>query len=185
MNIDAQMFLDLAEKANKICFFDIESTGFKGDYNSILVGSISDIHERATSFSILQPGNDKKVVRELKEELESYDCWVTYYGKGFDIPMLNTRLLKWGLRPVEKRHHVDLYYTLKHNLNTSRRGLGHMVRWLDVPEQKMDVDVDVWTQIAVDVKKNIKILVDRCESDTVALKDLYLRTRHLIADIKR
>lgn len=185
MNIDPQLFLGLTEESDRICFFDIESTGFKGDYDSILVGSFVGSCSEPYSFAIQQAGNDKKVARELKETLESYECWVTYFGKGFDIPMLNTRLLKWGIDPVEKRPHVDLYYTLKHNLNTSRKSLGHLVSWLGVPEQKMGVSADVWNQIAVDTKRNIKILTDRCESDVIALRDLYNRTKHLIADIKR
>jgi uncharacterized protein YprB with RNaseH-like and TPR domain len=188
VNLNEQDFLRLSESANTICFFDLESTGFKGDYNSIIVGSITPYqNKRSNSYSITQVGNDKKVVRELKEELESYDCWVTYYGKGFDLPMLNTRLLKWGYPPVDKRPHLDLYFTLKHQLNTSRKSLGHLVSWLNLPnqEEKMGVSADTWNQIAVDFNKNIKILISRCESDTFILRNLYEKTKHLIREIKR
>lgn len=186
MQIDAQDYLRLVEGSNSLCFFDIESTGFKGDYDSILVASVLAYgNERADNFVIKQVGNDKRLVRELKECLESYDCWCTYYGKGFDVPMVNTRLLKWNNTPVDKRHHLDLYFSLKANLNTSRKSLGHLVSWLGVPEQKMGVSADVWNQITVDFNRNIKILTERCESDVVALRDLYERTKHIISEIKR
>lgn len=188
MKLDETDFLRLVENNNSIVFFDLESTGFKGDYNSIIVGSILHFkYKNATNHSIAQVGNDKRVVREIKEHLEAADCWVTYYGKGFDIPMLNTRLLKWGMKPVEKRPHLDLYFTLKSNLNTSRKGLGHMVRWLQVPdkEQKMDVSPDTWASLATDFDKNIRIMEKRCESDVVILRDLYNRTKHLVREIKR
>ena len=188
MKLDEPDFLRLVENDNSICFFDIESTGFKGDYNSIIVGSITAYQDKeSTSFAIKQVGNDKRIVREMKDYLESFDCWVTYYGKGFDLPMLNTRLLKWGMRPVEKRPHIDLYFSLKSNLNTSRKSLGHLVSWLNLPDegQKMGVSADVWNQIAVEFNKNIKILTERCESDTFILRDLYDKTKHLVRSIAR
>lgn len=188
MKLDEVDFLRLVENNNSIGFFDIESTGFKGDYNSILVGSITHYQDdTSSSYYIQQVGNDKKVARQLKEHLEGLDCWVTYYGKGFDLPMLNTRLLKWGIPPVEKRPHLDLYFTLKHQLNTSRKSLGHLVSWLNVPgdEGKMGVSADVWNQIAVDLKRNIRTLTERCESDTIILRNLYEKTKHLIREIKR
>ena len=186
MQLDTQDFLRLVEYNKSIGFFDLESTGFKGDYNSIIVGSIT-AGDITTSYPIRQVSNDRGIIREIKEHLEGLDCWVTYYGKGFDLPMINTRLLKWGMKPVVKRPHIDLYYTLKYNLNTSRKSLGHMVSWLGIPEQehKMGVSADTWNQLAVDFKKNIKILTERCESDTRILKDLYNKTKHLIMDIKR
>ena len=33
-NVDVQEYLDLVEGAGKLVFFDIESTGLRGDYNS-------------------------------------------------------------------------------------------------------------------------------------------------------
>ena len=185
MQIEPQVFLDLVEEGDKLAFIDIESTGLKGDYNSILVVSVKPYGKLPYSFSVSQPGNDQKVVREAKEELEQYECWVTYYGKGFDIPMLNTRLLKWGLDPIDKRPHVDMYYTLKSNILTGRRSQSHLLSWLHTPEQKMSVSADTWSEMAVNPKKNMPIMIKRCESDTTGLEALYRKTRHLIRDITR
>ena len=120
MNISPQVFLRLVEAAKTICFFDIEATGLKGDYNTVLVVSVRPWQEEAITFSVQQPGNDQRVVREAKACLEQFDCWCSYYGKGFDIKMLDTRLLKWGLEPIARRHHIDLFYTLKSNLEIGR-----------------------------------------------------------------
>lgn len=185
MKVNEQDFLRLVENANTLVFFDLESTGFRGDYNSILVGSILKFGDKkAETFSVSQPGNDQRVVREVRDYLESFDVWVTYYGKGFDIPMLNTRLLKWNLNPVEKRPHIDLFYTLKANLLTSRRSQSHLNSWLQVPEQKLTVSADEWNTVLYD-KKSMNKLIERCESDVEGLRDLYNRTKHLIRDIKR
>ena len=186
MQIEPQDFLRLAEASNSICFFDIEATGLRGDYNSILVASVKPYKGKAETVTIQQAGNDKAVVRKTKEILESYDCWVTYYGKGFDIPMINTRLLKWGYPPVVKKLHLDMYYTLKSNLLTARRSQGHLLSWLEVPEQKMTVGADMWNAIVTDPSgPAMKTMVKRCESDVEGLQGLYERTNHVIRDIKR
>jgi uncharacterized protein YprB with RNaseH-like and TPR domain len=185
MQLDTQDFLRLVEKSKTLCCWDTESTGLRGDYNSILCLSVKPFHDKPTTFSIVQPGNDQKVVKEAKAMLESMDCWVTYYGKGFDIKMLNTRLLKWGLDPVEKRPHVDLYFTLKSHLLTGRRSQAHLLEWLETPEKKMSVGADMWNDVLRNPQKAIKTMIERCESDCQGLENLYDKTRHLINDVKR
>ena len=185
MNVNEQDFLRLAENSGTLCFLDIEATGLRGDYNSVLVVSIKPFGRKAYSLSVKQAGNDQKVVREAKEELETYDAWVTYYGKGFDIPMLNTRLLKWGQPPIEKRPHIDLYFTLKYNLLMARRSQAHHLRWLDTPQQKMDLSPELWNEILADTPKAMGTMTARCESDVKGLEGLYRKTKHLIREIRR
>lgn len=185
MQLDAQRFLNMAEKAKSICFFDIEANGLNGDYNSVLVVSVKPYGAKPISLSVNQIGNDQKLVREAKELLEEFDCWVSYYGKGFDIPMLNTRLLKWGIHPIEKRHHVDMYYVLRFNTKTSRHSQAHLLSWLGTQEQKMTVSADVWNQMAANPRKYMPTMIKRCESDTVGLEALYRKSRHLIQEIQR
>lgn len=167
-----------------MAFFDIEASGLRGDYNSILCISVKPYGKKPTSFSVKAVGNDVKVVREARDFLESFDAICGYYSKGFDIPMINTRLLKWGLAPVKKRPHIDMYYQLKHKLLTARRSQGHLLSWLGTPDQKMSVSADVWAQIASDVDTHMPGMIKRCESDCAGLEGLYKKTKHLIVDIK-
>ena len=185
MQIDAQKYLRLVENAKTLVFLDIEASGLRGDYNSVLVTSIKPFGRKPVSRVVLQPGNDQRVVRETKEALETADVWVTYYGKGYDIPMLNTRLLKWGIAPIEKRPHIDLYYALKYKLLTARRSQGHLLEWLETPQSKMSVSAEVWAGVAANPGPNLRMLRARCESDAAGLEALYRRTSHLLVDITR
>lgn len=199
MQVDPQTFLRLAEGAKKICSFDIEATGLRGDYNSVLVVSIRPVGGNAVSFSIERPGQDKGVVHRAAEMLRSFDCWISYYGKGFDFPMINTRLLKWGLTPLERKPHIDMYYTLKANLLTARRSQAHLLDWLRIDHtgestdrdnrdvvQKMSVSADEWNRVLDEHTRAsaMRTMIKRCESDTLGLQSLYLRTKHLIKDVK-
>jgi uncharacterized protein YprB with RNaseH-like and TPR domain len=185
MNIDSKDYLRLVEHSEEICFFDIEATGLKGDYNSILVVSIKPYGKKPISLKVEQVGNDQKVVRLAKDYLESFQCWVSYYGRGFDIPMVNTRLLKWGMQPIEKRFHIDMYFTLKHKLVTSHMSQGHLCSWLKTDEQKMSVSADAWSEMAAKTSIHMPTMVKRCESDVAGLENLYNRTKHLIVEIKK
>lgn len=185
MQIDTQRFLDYVEQTGKLCFWDIEATGLRGDYNSVLCVSIKPWGGDVTTFTIKQPGNDQKVVRQAAELLAEYDCWAGYYSKGFDKPMLNTRLLKWGAKPLVPRHHIDLYYQCKSHLLTARRSQGHLLSWLGTPEQKMTVGADTWNDVLYNTKEAMETMVERCESDVIGLEGLYNKVRHVIKDIKR
>ena len=185
MNLDAQEFLDLVEESSKIVFFDLESLGLKGDYNSIICGSFKPYDKDPYTIAIKQPGNDQKVAKDIKAELEKYICWVTYFGRGFDLAMINTRLLRWGLPPVEKRLHIDLYFVLKYGLLTGRKSQSHLLSWLKTDEQKMSVSASVWSEFPFKMKEHLPVLIERCESDVEGLEALYKRTRHLIMDVRK
>jgi uncharacterized protein YprB with RNaseH-like and TPR domain len=185
MNVDCQEFLNLVEETNKICCFDIESMGLKGDYNSVICVSIKQFGKEPYTLKISQVGNDRKVVREAKAELEKYMVWVTYYGKGFDVKMLNTRLLKWGLLPIEQKLHADMYFVLKGATLTGRRSQGHLLSWLRTPEEKMTVSASDWSELPYRLDELLPTMVARCESDTIGLEALYRKTRHIIRDLRR
>jgi uncharacterized protein YprB with RNaseH-like and TPR domain len=184
MQLDAQTYLRLVESAGTICFWDLEATGLKGDYNSVLCLSVKPIGKKPTTFKVERPGRDKKVVSDARDLLSTFDCWVTYYGKGFDFLMVNTRLLEWGLTPLLKKPHIDMYYTLKSNLNTSRRSQAHLLDWLGTKQRKMSVSAEQWNRVLSDPVNHMPQMVKRCESDTEGLEALYMRTRHLVKDIR-
>jgi hypothetical protein len=99
--------------------------------------------------------------------------------------MLNTRRLKWGVAPVESRHHLDMYFILKPKTLMGRRSMAAYAAFLGTPEQKMSVNQDAWSEMAFNMKKHLPTMIKRCESDCAVLEDVYKKTRHLIKDLKQ
>lgn len=136
---------------------------------------------------------DKGMCREAADYLNEADAWVTFYGKGHDVPLLNTRLLRWGYKPLKKIHHIDMYFQLKPKLKTGSKSQAHLLNFLQdtmeimgIPqEEKMAVSPNVWSDLPTQYHRNIKILKERCESDAVGLETLYRVTRHCIVDITK
>lgn len=184
VKVETNKYLRLIEDANKLVFFDIEASGLNADYNSTLCVSFKPYRSDPFTVSIKQMGNDQRVVRETKEILESFDCWVTYYGKGFDYLFLNTRLLKWGYDPIQPRHHIDMYYVLKAHTKMGRRSQEAYLDFLGTEERKMKVSQNVWSEMGFKLDKHMPTMIERCESDVRGLQNLYDRTKHLIRDIK-
>jgi hypothetical protein len=189
MNVNAQDYLELCEANNDICFWDIEATGLKGDYNSILVVSICPFYGDPITFSVDRVGDDAAVCREAKEVLEQFKIWTGYYSRGYDIGMLNTRLFKNGDKFVEKRHHLDLYFQLKTKLSASRRSQAHYMNWFndgsdeEKEMDKMSMGANMWADMPAKIDKLMPKMIDRCESDVKGLRLLYNRVKPLINDI--
>ena len=184
MQINVQDFLPLVEETGKIAFIDIEATGLRGDYNSILTVSVKPYGKKAYSFVVDRPGNDKSILAAVREDLESYLVWVTFYGKMFDIPMIQTRLINHSMTPLEGRHHLDLHFVAKSHLLTARKSQAHLLAMLGTPQQKMQVSPEMWNQVLANPERALKTLVSRCESDVEGLEALYNRIKHVVKDLK-
>lgn len=184
MQIEAKHYLPVMEKAGAICTFDIESSGLNADYNSTLVVSVKGFGKRTKNLMVDKFGKDKKLVIAAKKLLESYGMWITYYGKGFDIKFLNTRLAYHGIPPIEKRPHLDMYFLVRFKLKTARRSMAHISRFLAAKAQKMDVTPTDWNDASFS-KKALNLLKRRCEADCVELEELYMKLKPFVENVTR
>lgn len=178
MQIDTQDFLRLVESARTLCFFDFETTGLQADYGQALVFSYQFGNQKPKT--VLHEGrNDRSLVFQARDILNTADCIVSYNGKMFDVPFLNSRLLEYGLDPIEKKHHIDMYFVLKYKIRTGSKSLGHISNWLKLEDKKMSLAPEAWRD------RDLPLLRERCESDVRLLWQLYSKTKHLIHEVKR
>lgn len=186
MQIEAQDYLRLVEKAGTIVFLDTESTGLNGDYNSLLCVSFKPYGKKPYSFRVRRPGDDRKLIEDAIKEMERYDCIVTFNGVRHDFPLMEARSLFHRGQPLPRlKHHLDLYLKLKYRLKAARKNQAHLSRWLDTGEKKMDMSPQEWNDVLAYPEKNFPTMIQRCESDVRGLEAMYKRCRHLIKDIKR
>lgn len=184
MQIEAQKFIPIAESAGALAFVDIEASNLKADFGTVVVVSIKPYGKKPVTFSA-KPGRDKALLKQVAAELAKYPVWITFYGKMFDIPFLNSRLLVNGLPPLPKHHHIDMYWVIKLQTALSRRNQAHLLEWLNADSKKMSVSPNVWAEMAAAPDVSLPILVERCESDVAGLEAMYEKTKHLIREITR
>jgi uncharacterized protein YprB with RNaseH-like and TPR domain len=96
--------------------FDLETTGlFAGRDRIILSGMLMINGDRCTALQLFAEQNDdeREIVEKTIDILTGADAVVTYNGRSFDIPFLETRAQKYGLKFSRRDvYDLDLYFIL-------------------------------------------------------------------------
>jgi uncharacterized protein YprB with RNaseH-like and TPR domain len=100
---------------SKWCFLDTETTGLAGGTGTyaflIGCGSIDSDGFRVRQFFMRDYGEEASQLHSLAEYLERFEVLITYNGKTFDQPLLETRYRMVRKRPPFARmEHLDLLF---------------------------------------------------------------------------
>ncbi len=96
-------------------FLDTETTGLAGGSGTyaflIGVGSITPEGFHLRQFFMRDYGEEASLLHALAEYLEPFDVLITYNGKTYDQPLLETRYRMARFRPpFERMRHLDLLF---------------------------------------------------------------------------
>jgi len=96
-------------------FLDTETTGLAGGTGTyaflIGVGSIEPAGFRLRQFFMRDYGEEASLLSRLAEHLGQFDVLITYNGKAYDQPLLETRFRMARARhPFERLLHLDLLF---------------------------------------------------------------------------
>ena len=99
----------------KWAFLDTETTGLAGGTGTyaflIGVGSIEPAGFRLRQFFMRDHGEEASLLRRLSEHLAQFDVLITYNGKTYDQPLLETRFrMARAQHPFERLAHLDLLF---------------------------------------------------------------------------
>jgi DNA polymerase elongation subunit (family B) len=173
------------QKKPKIILFDLEvSWGLDASTGAILCVGYKELGSKKISC-IAQtdfPGwqkdvyNDEPVCRAIYEILKDADGYITHFGTFFDIPYLNTRLLKWGLPELPPCPHQDTWFIAKKRLKMDRRRLDNLAKFLGV-ETKDHIGIEAWQQIMNRCKKSWRRMIKYCKQDINVLEQVFEKLR--------
>src|SRR5579884_1377130 len=96
-------------------FLDTETTGLAGGTGTyaflIGVGSIDSTGFRLRQFFMRDYGEEPSLLFRLAEHLAQFDVLITYNGKAYDQPLLETRFRMARARhPFDRMEHLDLLF---------------------------------------------------------------------------
>jgi hypothetical protein len=104
-------------KLENLLFFDIETTGFSGDYSNLyLIGCVSFSKK---SWKLIQwfadtPDSEKELLISFFEFLKNFDTVIHFNGDRFDIPYLLKRCQAFHLPyDFSQVSSIDLYQRIK------------------------------------------------------------------------
>jgi len=96
----------------RLVYIDTETTGLAGGTGTcaflIGIGIIEGAQFTVRQYFLRDYPEEKAILRDLAETLDSFDGLVTYNGKTFDVPLLETRYALARLKsPFERLLHLD------------------------------------------------------------------------------
>lgn len=102
----------------RLCFFDTETTGLSGGVGTQVF--LAALAWRVPSGVLLRqyflpdPSAERAMLHELRKDLESSDTLVTYNGRSFDVPLVESRLLmcRWPGDSI-RIPHIDLLHPVR------------------------------------------------------------------------
>jgi uncharacterized protein YprB with RNaseH-like and TPR domain len=101
--------------ATRWAFLDTETTGLMGGTGTyaflIGVGSVDAEGFRLRQFFMRDYGEEASLLHRLGEYLAQFDVLITYNGKSYDQPLLETRFrMSRARHPFDRMQHLDLLY---------------------------------------------------------------------------
>lgn len=178
----------------KVWAWDLETSSLNANGGFVIAASVVDVSNPSKvirSYRIddyagwsRDPWCDRELVRDLSKFLSTADVWITYYGKRFDSPFLNTRIVYWRSKGYKIDHlesvpHIDLYDTAKRKLRLHSRRL-QVVSDLLGHGDKTPLDLPVWLKAAGGHKKSIDFVAKHCDVDSIILAKNYVELLPLI-----
>jgi uncharacterized protein len=99
--------------ANKLLFLDTETSGLAGGTGTFVflvgLGYFNENGYQFTQVFLKDPSEEPAFLTALEQIIEPFDTLVTFNGKSFDVPILNTRFtLNSLLSPLKRFEHIDL-----------------------------------------------------------------------------
>jgi uncharacterized protein YprB with RNaseH-like and TPR domain len=188
-----QRINDLPQEA--FAYLDTETTGLSGGTGTyaFLIGAarFESDHFHLMQIFMRDPQEEPAQLALLEEFLAPAQALVTFNGKSFDIPLLNTRYLAHGWRPPFKdQSHVDLLH-LSRRLWRDRlpsRTLGNLeVQILKARRTEDDIPGWMIPQIYFDYLRSadarqMKNVFYHNAMDVVSMAALFQHTAGLLAD---
>ena len=182
-------YLEEQKKQKRIGYFDIESSGLKANFDYALSWCIKTRGKdeyKTGVISVLDIQNytlDKRIIKELVEQLKKYDIIVTYYGTGFDFPFIRTRAMmnKIEFLPFGSLQHKDLYYAVKFKMKLHRNSLDSACAALGI-KGKNHIKGNYWMKAKLGDPVALAYVLDHNKKDCAILEQLHKRLENYVKD---
>lgn len=169
-----------------VALFDFETITLHADYGELLVGAIKPYGKTPIVVFQREPNStDRNLAVAIRDELEKYDIIVSFNGKMFDIPFLNTRLMYHDERRKAPQFHLDLYWIARNLFRMTSNSQASLAKFFGFEEQKLDIPQPVWARAQAGDPKSMSLLVKRCTSDIKTLEEMFKKVKRHIMQIRR
>lgn len=86
----------------------------------------------------------REMIQGIYDLLQEADIVVTYNGASFDVPTLSNAFIQYGLAPLRKFKHVDLYHVVRKRFRLASNKLEHVVQYLGLGNKVHHKGFPLW-----------------------------------------
>ena len=174
---------------NAIKLWDIESTNLNANFGYILSIAVKDLGSKKVRCYAVDdyplykkdPTSDKALLEEATQDLASAGAWVTWYGAGFDVPFVNTRLLAHGMAPMPPIPHIDGWKIARYKMKLHSNRLASVSSFLNIQE-KTPLNGPIWIKASAGDKKALQYIKEHNVQDVIVLEEAFNRIKPLITN---
>jgi len=167
----------------KIAYFDIETTGLRGDYHYVLSYALLPDDKGKVLGRVLKKEEilggifDKELLKEMCDDLRKFHRVVGHYSGDyhFDLPFVRTRATKYGLDfPLYKEIcGVDTQVILKSKFCLSSNRLGSACTHFGIKAKSHPLTPEIWQDASVGGTKALKYIWVHNLEDVRSTRELY------------
>jgi len=162
-------------------YWDIETSGFKADFDTILCAGIADgfgnvVQRKRTDFPQEHILDDRGLCIWLRDTLEQdYDVLVGWNSKMFDRDFLNVRLvMEHHENPLRERLHVDAMYLVPQGkMSRSLDNVARALRLQDDRVHKTKFDKRIWALANAGDEEAMAHIVDHNYKDVLLTRRVF------------
>lgn len=174
----------------RIGFLDIETSNLDANFGVILSWCIK-IKDNDIIYGLLNDKDfkekeafkvDKRITKDLINEILTLDRIVTHYGRKFDIPYIRTRALINNLEFPSFGTIVndDTYYMAKYKLKLNSNRLETIAQTLFGKSEKTHLDGAIWLSAVRGDKKALNYVLEHNKTDVIELEKVWLKLKGFV-----
>lgn len=123
--------------------------------------------------------DDSRLVKSIYDLVNEADLVIAHNAQNFDVPVLNTRFIRNGLRPTTPYRIIDTLKEAKKHFKFTSNKLDYLGKILGLGE-KIPTDFNLWVNCLKGSDKAIEEMRTYNIQDVLLLEDVYLALRPYI-----
>lgn len=124
--------------------------------------------------------DDSRIVKEIWNMLNDKDILIGQNIKEFDLKVLNTRFLYYGMKPLSHHKIVDTLIVARSNFAFPSNSLKFINKFLGIKQKKENAGFRLWKECMEGNADALKEMSSYCDGDVLAEEDLYYKMRPFI-----
>lgn len=128
--------------------------------------------------------DDSRIVADLADIIRKADAVVAHNGNQFDLPVLNGRVIKYGLEPLGPVKTIDTLILSKNSFGLTYHKLDYLGEYLGLG-RKIKTDIDLWKGCVAGDQASLNQMKRYNRQDVLLLEKVFEAMKPYVRNLPR